>query len=344
MNIYFSTIARYAPSQQSGELVKLNWERKRVLARVPVVPSNPLPTNGQYMGYRGGGRGILLSRNEVYVASYHTIHVFDLALNPLRSFSNNLFAGIHQLCWEAGNIWAASTALQVAVKVDTEGGILETWWPADDPVLARRYRLPALEIDRAADHRLAHLDAGDHCPGNVHLNAVGMLDGRPLFLLNRHGCLVRLRPTEVLACGPGLRRCHNILTTSNRRILINDTLGHKVLVFDADGRFIRRLRLDRLLPVRKILYRWALRSFRLKLANKCPWPLLASYMIRRADSRPVYVRGLCETHRGTILVGISPAAILELDPYSGKLKDFYPFSRDINICIHGLECARTWWM
>jgi hypothetical protein len=58
-------------------------------------------------------------------------------------------------------------------------------------------------------------------------------------------------------------------------------------------------------------------------------------------ARPIFVRGLCETSRHTLLVGISPATILEIDKGSGNLLDMYTYAYDRHVCVHGLAQAPT---
>jgi hypothetical protein len=50
---------------------------KRILARVPIVPTNPSVTGLNSRGSTRGGRGIPVTEDHVYVASYHSILVFD---------------------------------------------------------------------------------------------------------------------------------------------------------------------------------------------------------------------------------------------------------------------------
>ena len=41
MDVWFGTVIRAAPVQRGGSLVKLDWDRKRVVREVPIVPSEP---------------------------------------------------------------------------------------------------------------------------------------------------------------------------------------------------------------------------------------------------------------------------------------------------------------
>ena len=38
MEIYFGTVRRTAPMAEGGHLIRLDWDRKRVLAEVPINP------------------------------------------------------------------------------------------------------------------------------------------------------------------------------------------------------------------------------------------------------------------------------------------------------------------
>src|SRR5208337_1118904 len=110
MIIYFSTVVRSAPLHLGGELVKLDWDRKEILGRTQIVPNDPMIHDLNPRGGTRGGRGILVKNGEVYAASYHTLHVFDRTLQPLRPISNRLFAGLHELCWDGDAIWATATS------------------------------------------------------------------------------------------------------------------------------------------------------------------------------------------------------------------------------------------
>src|SRR5437764_6835434 len=121
MIVYFSTVVRTAPLDQGGELVKLDWRRKEVLGRVPIFPTNPPVEDPNPRGGTRGGRGILVNEREVYVASYHSLHVFDHELRPTRTVTNPLFAGIHEIAWDGDGIWVSSTRLDGAVKVSPAG-------------------------------------------------------------------------------------------------------------------------------------------------------------------------------------------------------------------------------
>lgn len=339
MIVYFSTIVRKASLDRGGELVKLDWTTKRICGRTPMVPADPDVHDPNPRGNTRGGRGILLDNGNIYAAAYHTIHVFDNELTPRGAVSNFLFAGLHELCWDEGHLWTASTGIDAAIKVERGGRIVDEWWPREDPLLSRRFQLSPLGIDKTADNRVRHVATRNNAPGHVHLNAVAMLHGRPLVLLNRLGCVVRLRPTEVLIEDPTLRGAHNLLVTPDHQLLINDTLNRNVRVYDEKGSLRRRFDLRRLAPVRRILHRHKMRDVGIWLARfGRPRPLFNRLFGQLTAARPVFVRGLASTGHGTVLVGVSPATILEIDLKTGKLVDFFNYSRNINCCIHGIAC------
>jgi hypothetical protein len=343
MIVYFSTVFRTAPIQQGGELVKLDWSTKRVLAKIPIVPGEPMITDPNPRGGTRGGRGILIDNSCVYVASYHTVHVFDWDLQPVRSISNPLFADIHEMAWNeaaGSDIWASSTVIDGAIKFDKYGNTLGSWWPREDPVVAQRYQLYPLDIDKKQDNRLSYLGRSHLEPAHTHLNTVAVHNGRTLVLLNKYGCIVQLDPTNILIEDPRLKGAHNILVTANQRIMVNDTHRHAILVFDETGRPEKEIKLKGFAPVKRIRRRFAVRELRLWLGERSPsfkvyWLLVGNI----TGSRPVFVRGLSETPRGTILVGISPATILEIDPESCELVDHFTYSSNVNEAVHGLCCC-----
>lgn len=339
MIVYFSTVVRQAPPDRGGELVKLDWSTKRVCGRAPMAAGNPAVYDPNPRGSTRGGRGILLDQGKVFAASYHTVHMFDQDLRPCGALSNHLFAGLHELCWDDGCIWTAATDVDAAIKVDRGGQIVDQWWPREDAQLVRKFQLPPLDIDKTADNRGRHVGVGNAVPGHVHLNAMAMLHGRPLVLLNRYGCVVRLRPTEIFVEDRTLKGAHNLLVTPDHRVMINDTVNRNVRMYDDEGKPTGRIDLRGLAPVRRILRRHQLRDVGVWLArNGRPARVFGRLFGGLLAARPIFVRGLASTNYRTLLVGISPAAILEIDLDRMELVDFFVYSRDVHCCVHGLVC------
>lgn len=339
MIVYFSTVVRMAPLENGGELVKLDWDRKEVLARRPIVPREPVVNDPNPRGGTRGGRGIVIQNGHVMVASYHTLHVFDHDLELMRSISHPLFGDLHELGMDQDGLWASSTVLDGALKIDEEGRLVDSWWPREDPVVSGRYQLPPLEFDKSQDNRLSFLGISQTLQGHTHLNAVSLLEGRPIVLLNKLGSIVRLNPTEIFAEDPMLEGSHNLLVTNDSRVLVNDSIRRAVVVFDPSGGVEKRIELEKYRHVRKILRKYIGRSLRIRLGKMIPSFRLSWLLVRNVvGSRPVFVRGLCETGRGTLLVGISPATVLEIDPKTEKLVDLFTYSDDIHCAVHGLRC------
>jgi hypothetical protein len=337
MFVYFSTVVRSAPQHLGGEIIKLDWKKKQLLARSPIIPMNPTVDDPNPRGSTRGGRGILLNSKEVLVAAYHSLFVFDLDLNFMRQISNPLFANLHELSWEGNDLWATSTDIDAAIKIDYLGNGIESWWPREDPLIASRYNLLPLNIDKGKDNRVSFAGMGNTARSHVHLNAIAVYNNRPLILLNKFGVVVRLHPTEVIIENPQLRGCHNILVTAEGFILINDTVGRSLYIYDTTGRLRKRIVLTKFAPVRKILYRHCSAVIGDWLAEHGrPTRLFRHLFHRMTVARPIFVRGLCQVSEQSVLVGISPAAILEINWMTEKLLDMYVYSADRHICVHGL--------
>ena len=97
MNIYFGTVIRAAPVSEGGSLYKLNWDRKEITREVPIAPTEPrLDHDPNARGNVRGVRGICVHNDEVFVADYHTINVFDRDLKLKRKLSHGLMVGLHE--------------------------------------------------------------------------------------------------------------------------------------------------------------------------------------------------------------------------------------------------------
>jgi hypothetical protein len=339
MIVYFTTVVRTAPPERGGELVKLDWQSKRVIARVPIAATDPPLVDPNPRGSTRGGRGVLLNGSEIYAASYHTIHVFDRGLAAKGKLSHPLFANLHELSWDGDAIWASSTDLDGAIKVNRAGRTLCEWWPREDPVTAARFKLDPLEFDKGLDNRARFVGNGKLAAGHVHLNAIATQDGRPLMLLNRFGCVVRLEPTEIVVDDRSLRGCHNLLVLADGRLAINDTVNRAVRIYGRDGQRMGAVDLRRFAPVRRIIRRHLGRDAGIWLAKHGrPSRLFGAAFGHLVVARPIFVRGLAQTPRGTVLVGISPATILEIDLDKHELVGHYTDSTSVLDCIHGIAC------
>jgi hypothetical protein len=178
----------------------------------------------------------------------------------------------------------------------------------------------------------------------THLNAVSVQpDGRPLVLLNRHGAVIRLNPTELVIHSDSLKGAHNLLVRADGSIVVNNTVNRRVELFAADGTQTQSIDLTRFDVVRSVLSRNRVLRTKAWLARHGrPFSLWNSLFRTAASTRPVFVRGLAETLSGSLLVGISPASILELDTSTETIVSHFSYSDNCRVCVHGiaLESSR----
>lgn len=315
MRVYFTTVIRYASHQKGGELVCLDWQSKCILARRPMMPTDPdLPDVNPRGGTRGG-RGILRRDDLLYVATYHSLHIFDQDLTERGRISNYLLVGLHELCEVGSLIWVASTAIDAAVAVDTHGTIQAIWWSRECKRLQERLGLDSLTIDKTVDNRLLWLDQKHtKSKSHTHLNALCEHRGDLYVLLNRFGVVYNITKNRVLIEDPTIIGAHNLAFVADRCV-INDTRGKKVKVYDERGVCERTIDLQDYAEIRRI-----------------------DEAATDADhaARPLFVRGLHVFDDGRMLVGFSPAAIAEIDLNTGELRDLYQYSTRVRECVHGL--------
>jgi len=184
-------------------------------------------------------------------------------------------------------------------------------------------------VDKTRDNRVAYLKSFS----KLHLNNVDVHAGAVYVCFNNHGAIIRLSPTTVIAHHPELKGCHNGLVTEDDEVVLNDSHHHIVVVFDLrTGAVKRRIDLAGFAPLAKLATVRACRDVTWSLRFK-------NFFTRQRIARPLFTRGMCRLDGSRILVGISPATVVELDYKQGRLLDFCQLSHSANECVHGLEAA-----
>jgi len=138
--------------------------------------------------------------------------------------------------------------------------------------------------------------------------------GQMCVLLNRFGLVYNTITDSILIEDPSIIGCHNLVFLGDK-ILINDSKGKRVVVYSQDGKFINEI---------------DLLSFPEILA------IHNADIDNYEEKRRLFVRGLSPIDDKRILVGFSPATIVEIELYSGRLLDVYQYSKDVAVCVHGL--------
>lgn len=318
MDVFFSTVVRQSPIAQGGELVRVDWTTKKVIAKKPLVPIDPPITENDDPNPRGnarGGRGILRYGNILYVAIYHSLLLFDTSLNLKDKVTNNLFVGLHEVYHNDDTIWVASTAIDGAICIDPHGNFIDSWWARENPSIQRLFTLEPLSINKNVDNRLLWLKVQpSKQPSHTHLNAVAVNKGQLHVLLNRLGVVYNTKTDDVVLEDTSIIGCHNLVFLGER-MLINDSLGKRVMVYSHTGKLIREI-------------------------NLLAYPEVSAIHDEETtnfyEKRRLFVRGLSPINNDRILVGFSPATIVEIELNSGRLLDLYRYSEDVAVCVHGL--------
>ena len=325
--IYFTTVVRRVPPEEGGEIVKLHWPSKSIVAKRPMIATDPTVPNIQKRGGARGGRGIAIVDNQFIVAAtYHTLHLFDFELNEVGRITNNLFVGLHEVCLIAGTrkLWVTSTSIDAALLVDLQTcEVVDSVWPRESPVLRELLDLPLREFDKSIDHRLLwHQFALKEDPGHTHLNAVHIdaSSGDVLVLLNRFGLIWNATRNEIVARSESLIGGHNLIQVG-KMLGVCRTRGKGVQWLDSTtGDIVKQLDL-RSVPEINAIHRQASDN--------------------DLHMQPLFVRGLTVPDNQHMLVGFSPATIAEIEIEFGTLIDLYQHSTRVNACVHGLACSRS---
>jgi hypothetical protein len=336
MNIYFGTVARAAPISQGGSLFKLDWDRKTIIKEVPTIPTEPdLYHDPNARGNVRGVRGIRIVNDEVFVADYHTLNIFDRDLNLRRKLTHGLMIGLHETQIVGSSIWVTSTPLDAALKYSLGDGALEaSYWPREMPEFQRALGLEPLPIDKNIDNRLNFLESESfRGESHLHLNAVCEFRGEVYALFHSKHIVANLTKGTIVINDKNLKHAHNLIMEEPGVVYVNDTHRTVVRQYDLDsGKQIRAINIRKMRGINSLLLRTvgrAIKEIGVTFFSK-KW---------KATARPFYLRGL-EITEDYIFAGFSPATIVCIDKKSGELIDYYFHSTDMRDCIHGLTCER----
>ena len=334
MDIYFSTVFRYAPIDQAGELVRLDWDTKKVISKVPVAPRSLHFEDPNPRGNSRGGKGIALIDDKIIVAGYCELQVYDRNLNHLYDISHNLMSGLHEVYHETGSrLWITSTVLNSALLIDVNNReLLDAIWPQECIEFKNRWNLTPMQLDKSADNRIRFLAKNiEKDPSHLHFNAIYKWKGDMYGLFNRFGAVVNLTRQRIVFEDRSIYGAHNLIILDDGTIFVNDTRNQAVNLYGKDGALKKRINL---LPFhqanRKVRRYKQLNGFR-KMMTRIGFPRQDSVM-------PFFVRGL-DLSEDLLFIGISPAAILCVNWQTGKLVDVFNYTDDVRVAVHGLHIA-----
>ncbi|MEX0885520.1 MAG: hypothetical protein WD009_03680 [Phycisphaeraceae bacterium] len=315
MHVYFTTVVRRVKPEQGGEIVCLDWDQKKVVARQPMLPTDPPVHHTNPRGGARGGRGVVMHNGHVVAAGYHTLHRFDHQLNEVGRIAHPLYVNLHELSHDDASLWACATSLDGLIGVGADGSTVDTWWPRETPALQKRYGLTPGRIDKAVDNRLLWLDEKPtEDPSHTHINAVCCHDGERYALLNRFSVVWAVGGDRPVIEDASLDRPHNLVHHAGHW-LINNTGDRSVHVYDDRGQPVRQLRLLDHEPIARIA----------RAATDAD-----------PGARPLFVRGLHVDADDRVWVGFSPASIAVFDFHTGALLDLHQHSDNVRACVHGL--------
>lgn len=344
MEIYLSTVARTAPITEGGELIRFNWDTKHVEARTPIYPEHPVVDDPNPRGNTRGGRGIaLLGDGRLVCASYHTLKIFDRNLDELYGITHPMMVNLHELVLDPnGNVFVACTSTDAVLEVDLKSGrIVNEYWPRSHPGIQQALNVQPLEIDRTKDNRIEFVSIPyQKDPSHLHINSVTRWCGETYALSNAFGAVLNLDRGEVVLHDPSIRGSHNLIVNRDE-ILINDTLGRRVRIYDrATGRCKQEIDLLCYPEIARIKAQSEASPLMKEVAKLKHTPLKKAYyklgLDKAVPALPLFVRGLAAVG-DMLFVGFSPATIALFHRPTGDLLDLHQFTNDVRVCVHGLE-------
>lgn len=326
--VYLSTVKRMAPIEKSGEILKFDWRHKEIHERTPIYPSDPEIKDKNPRGGTRGGRGITKFNDQIVVADYHTVHVYDSNLNELNKLSKNVFSNIHEITSDEQKIYVTSTKIDTLVEVSLKGKLINFWCGRDDMLVQQKTNTTPLNIHPEKDYRLESLGVPlvEKDSKHLHLNSVLVNKNGELFVtMNSLGAIIKLNPTKIVYYNPELKGLHNIIEMPNKDKVVCDTQNRRLIVFDENFSIKNKIEINRFDNIKKYLF-----------ISKTIRNLYPVFKFKTMHSMPFFLRGLTPVSNNKVLVGLSPLGVLEIDINKNELVDYHFFELNPIYLVHGL--------
>ena len=338
--IFFGKIGRHAPFRGGGDLVRMDWVRKEVEAKIPIFPQDPslegLP-NPRRTGQ--GCRGIEFYTDKILAAHYHTIHVFDHQLRHQMDIKHNLLSDIHEISGNGdGPLYVSSTNIDAVLEFDLENGTIKNeYWPREMLEFQKALKITSLDLEKDDDHRVRFLGGNpSHDPSHLHLNATVCWRDEVYALFNAFGVVANLSRRKIVLQDSSLKGAHNLIITDEGIAIINDTRGGAVRFYDIESpKLVKLIRLTDFAWVNSLKRSAQLRAL-FNYPRKAVRKLFHTFV---SIAHPLFLRGL-DIAGDLIFVGMSPATIVCINWRKGEFIDGFRYSKNIRHCVHGLKVLK----
>ena len=326
MRVIATTVVRESirGKQRTGTIYDVDWDSGAVSASFPVPEPDRPENDANPRGGSRGGRGAAAIGENVVIANYDTLLVYDRKWTLVDRFTHPLFLGLHELDWDGDRLYAAATAIDAVLAVDVPARTVEVAWDPHNSPLARRFG-----ISRGRKPPLLDAYAAPRKVDQVHLNGVTCIDDglvvncglvRPtasLYQRQRRRVVTRLgKPPIAKPRGAGVTLhvpaagdeqvlvelssrgmpTHNGQQLPGGRIAINDSSHDTLRIFSARG-----AREELTIPV-----------------------------------NGTWLRGLEPLDQNRVLVGTAPASIVMINLEQGVEMGRVALSENPDEVIHGL--------
>jgi hypothetical protein len=331
MRLIATTVVRESlrGKQTTGFIYDVDWDARRILARLPVPePRFPESDDNPRGGVRGG-RGVAATRHGIVVANYDTLYRYDDSWEVLDGFSHPLFVGTHEIDWDGSALWTAATGIDAVLKVSLDGRA-EVAWDPHAPGVADRLglRRRAHPVDGTVDYRIRQAPLIDQCHINGVTRRAGTLVVNCGLVRTRKPLPLRIA-TRTRNLRLSARRKHDRRRSRRSMVVAVDERGFAEVLLDLGGHDFPTHNGQLLDDSRLALNDSSENSLRV-------FALEGPHELTRVQVPGTWLRGLEPVDSSRVFVGTAPAAIVLVDVDARAIEGKVQLSTDPNEAIHGL--------
>lgn len=309
----------YSNDEYTGYSILVDWDTKKILKRldVPKYFDKELSV-GQTGRCCRGVRSVIKVNDEMFVLVQGGILVYDPNTLKIKRHLRNSILGVggHYLVPDGDGIWTNSCALDLLVKVDYDGNIIDhIQVPNLTPVVNKlglkqhEWDIETTQIWKRDEQTWIGPKKSAGFLDQLHLNTIQLINNKLFTFSCTKKALIELYPNPSVAHVFGLSYPHDCIQ-HNDRIYVNESGRGRFHVFNKQFK-----------PI-----------FSINIPNPKP-----GFAVPGSKFQSGWTRGLEIIDDDRILIGTSPFAVYEIDVNKRKITNEMIFSNDHQDACHGIR-------
>jgi len=317
--------------EPTGFIYDVDWPSGAVRRKLPVP--DPREWGDNTRGGNRGGRGVAATPHGLIVANFDTLLYYDDDWNLIKTLTHPLFANLHEIDWDGDYLWATVSKIDLVLRIglDGEGTVRVAWDPHVHGLAQNLGRIPFRQsLGGSVDYRLRTTPSTDY----LHVNSVRRRPGGMIINCGFRPSASGVPDASGYIDLPKRDPSEGYLPGSSLVVSVDDDGATRILVL-REGHIMPTHNGSLIDEARVAINDSSCNTLRICSAT-------SGQELQALPVPGTWLRGLVALDAATLLVGTSPATIVQVDLENNLVARRVQLSEDPMEAIHGLiVCPRN---